>query len=180
MSTLDLLLLGLIGAGTWRGWFAGATRQLVSTVGWLAGFALAATLMNPIGAVATVMLGVSERTAPVVGFVLVFAAALAGVALLGHAVRKTLEAVKLGGLDKLAGSALGGLKAALGLSVFLMVTATSPLPRGEPWLISAETRERSLLHDPVRDVAPAVWLVVRTAIPGVQDALADRFNTWDS
>lgn len=179
METLDLILLGVIGFGSVRGWFTGATRQLVSTVGWLVGFVLAAALMGPVGSAAVYVLGASERTAPVVGFIIVFAAALAGVALLGHAVRKTLEAVKLGGLDKLGGSVLGGLKAALGLSLFLTVTAFSPLAGGEPWLISSETRERSVLHGPVRDLAPAAWMLVRSVVPGVQSVLSDKFNTWD-
>ncbi len=179
METLDLVLLGVIGAGSVRGWFTGATRQLVSTVGWLVGFVLAAALMGPVGSAAVVLLGASERVAPVVGFIVVFTAALAGVAFIGHAVRKTLEAVKLGGLDKLGGSALGGLKAALGVSLFLSVTALSPLRGGEPWLISSETRERSIIHDPVRDLAPATWLAIRAVVPGVQSVLSDKFNTWD-
>jgi membrane protein required for colicin V production len=179
METLDLILLGVIGGGSVRGWFTGATRQLVSTVGWLVGFILAAALMGPVGSAAVYVIGASERVAPVVGFIVVFVAALAGVAMLGHAARKTLEAVKLGGLDKLAGSALGGLKAALGLSLFLTVTALSPLPGGEPWLISAETRARSLVHDPVRELAPATWLAIRAVVPGVQSVLSDKFNTWD-
>ena len=179
MSTLDLVLLGFIGAGALRGWFAGATAQLVSTIGWFVGFVLAAALMNPVGAAAAAVLGVSERTAPVVGFVVMFAAALAGVAFLGHAIRKTLEAVRLGALDRLAGSALGGFKAALGLSVLLMVTALSPLPGGEPWAISSDARGESLLHDPVRAVAPATWLLVREAIPGAQAMLSEKFSTWD-
>src|SRR5687768_4296022 len=127
-TSLDLFLLAFIGVGSVRGWFTGATRQLVGMVGWLAGFVVGAALMGPVGSTVVANMGVSERTAPIIGFVLVFAVTLAGVAMLGHAVRRTLEAVHLGGLDRLTGAVVGGLKAAIGLSVLLMVTAFSPLP----------------------------------------------------
>lgn len=179
-TTLDLVLLALIGVGALRGFMTGASRQLVSTIGWLVAFVLGAALMGPIGATVVESLGASERTAPVVGFVVVFALALGAVAAIGHAFRKTLEAVKLGGLDKLLGAVFGGLKAALGLSVFLMVTGYSPLPGGSPWLISEETRDQSTLYEPVQALAPAAWALIRTVTPGVQEILADKFNAWDA
>ncbi len=179
-TTLDLILLALIGVGTVRGYFTGASRQLVSTVGWLVAFVLGAALMGPVGATVVESLGASERTAPVVGFVVVFALALGAVAAVGHAFRKALEAIKLGGLDKLLGAVFGGLKTALGLSVFLMVTGYSPLPGGSPWLISEETREQSTLYEPVQALAPAAWTLIRAVTPGVQQILADKFNTWDA
>jgi membrane protein required for colicin V production len=177
---LDLLLLAVLGVGMVRGWFTGAVRQIVGVLGWIVGFVLAASLMGPVGSTVVEALGFSERTSPVIGFVVVFVASLAGVMFLGHALRKTLEAVKLGGVDRLGGSLLGAFKAALGLSVFLNVTAFSPLPGGEPWLISAETRQTSLIHDAIRGVAPATWSVVRRVVPGVQQLLADKLNAWDS
>jgi membrane protein required for colicin V production len=180
ITGLDLLLLAFLGVGMVRGWFTGAVRQLVGVLGWMAGFILAAALMGPVGSTVVTAIGFSERTAPVIGFVVVFVAALAGVSFLGHAVRKTLEAVKLGGVDRLAGSVFGAFKAALGLSVFLTVTAFSPIPGGDPWLISAQTREESLVHDALRGVAPATWSVVRGALPGVQRVLSDKFNAWDA
>lgn len=180
LSGLDLLLLAVLGLGMVRGWFTGAVRQIVGVLGWVVGFVLAASLMGPVGSTVVEAIGFSPRTAPVIGFVVVFAMALAGVVFVGHAVRKTLDAVKLGGVDSLAGSVFGAFKAALGLSVFLTVTAFSPLPGGEPWLISAETREESLVHDAIRGVAPATWSIVRQALPGVQRMLSDKFNTWDA
>lgn len=179
MNTLDLALFAVLAGGGIRGLSTGATRQVVSTVGWLVAFALAAVLMGPIGATVVESLGASPRTAPVLGFLVVFVGVLAAITAAGHAFRKALEAIKLGGLDKLAGGVLGGLKAAFGLSVMLLVTGFTPLPGGEPWLISSDTREESVLYGPVRAVAPAAWRFVRAAAPGLQRTLADKFNTWE-
>ncbi|HLA63972.1 MAG TPA: CvpA family protein, partial [Rhodothermales bacterium] len=129
-TTLDLFILVVLAIGMVRGFMTGATRQLVSTVGALVAFVLAASLMGPVGDTVVQSLGASERTAPVVGFVVVFALVLGAAAAIGHMLRKGLEAVKLGGIDKLMGAGISGLKAALTLSVLLMVTAFSPLPGG--------------------------------------------------
>ncbi|HYE96771.1 MAG TPA: CvpA family protein [Rubricoccaceae bacterium] len=176
---LDLLLMGGLGLGAVRGYFSGGTRQLVSTVGWLFAFVFGASLMGPLGNAVVRSLGASERMAPVLGFVVTFGLMLAAVGAVGYALRKTLEAFKLGGLDRLIGSFLGGFKAALGLSLFLLVTGFTPFPGGQPWLISAETREASVLYEPVRAVAPATWRFVRAVAPGVQRRLSDKFRTWE-
>ena len=142
-------------------------------------FIIGAALMGPVGSTVVESLGVSDRTAPIVGFVVVFSAVLGGVAAVGHLFRKTLEAFKLSALDNMAGALLGGLKAALSLSILLMVTGFSPTPGGNPWVIGIETREDSLLYEPVRALAPETWHLIEAVTPGIQQALADKFNAWD-
>lgn len=179
LNVLDLFLLAVIGLGVWRGLVIGLGRQLVSTVGLVLAFVVGAALMGPVGETVVASLGVSERTAPVVGFVVVFAAVLGAVAAVGHGFRRVLEAVKLSAVDRGAGALLGGLKAALGLSIFLTVTAFTPLPGGSPWLIGAETREASALYAPVQAAGPEVWRLVQSVTPGLQQALSDKFNAWE-
>ena len=178
MNGLDVTLAVVLGLGVWRGLRTGATAQIVSTVGWVGAFIVATALMGPIGTIVAVSLGVSERTAPVLGFVVLFGAVIAALTVTGHALRATLKAVKLGALDALAGSGVGGLRAAFGLSVLLMTTSFAPLPGGGPLFVSAATREDSVLYEPVEAIAPEVWAAVRAVTPGLQAALVDKFNTW--
>ncbi len=178
MSTLDLLLGAVLAFGMWRGLKTGALMQVVGTVGWVAGFVAATALMAPIGEAVASSLGVSPRTAPVLGFIVVFGAVLVGLTLAARVARKTLEAIKLGGLDTAAGGGLGALRAGFGLSVALLATSFAPIPGGGPVLVDAQEREESLLYDPIQALAPEVWGVVRTVTPGLQQALADKFNTW--
>ena len=178
MTTLDWLLGAGLGVGIWQGLRTGALAQIVGTVGWMVGFLLASAAMRPVGDLAAAALGVSPRTGPVLGFVLVFALVLAGLAALAHVMRHTLRAIKLGGLDTAGGAVTGGLRAAFALSVLLLVTGFSPLPGRGPLIISEETREGSVLHDPVEAVAPLVWDAGRALAPGIQEAVNDRFNTW--
>ena len=178
MSGLDIVLGGVLAVGLWRGLRTGALLQVVGTVGWVVGFVAATVLMGPVGEAVAASLGVSERTAPVLGFVVVMGAVVAGLTAAAHVARKALEAVKLGALDKAAGGAVGALRAAFGLSVVLLATSFAPVPGGGPILVSAAERRESLLYDPVRALAPEVWGVVRAATPGLQAALADKFHTW--
>ena len=178
MGGLDLFLGAVLAFGLWRGVKTGALMQIVGSVGWVLAFVAATALMAPVGEVTAASLGVSPRTAPVLGFIVVFGAVVAGLTVAARVLRKTLEAIKLGALDTAAGGAVGALRAAFGLSVTLLATGFAPIPGGGPLFVSEEARNASVLYDPVEALAPEVWHVVRTATPGLQTALVDKFNTW--
>ena len=172
------MLGALLAVGVWRGLRTGALTQIAGTVGWVAAFVVGTALMEPVGEAVAAGLQVSARLAPVLGFVVVVAAVVGAITVAAHGLRKAAEAVKLGGVDRLAGGLFGGLRAAFGLSVLLLATGYAPIPGGGPVLVSAEARDASLLYDPVRALAPEVWGAVRTVTPGLQEALAGKFNTW--
>ena len=178
MGGLDLFLGAVLAFGLWRGVKTGALMQIVGSVGWVLAFVAATALMAPVGEITAASLGVSPRTAPVLGFIVVFGAVVAGLTVAARVLRKTLEAIKLGALDTAAGGAVGALRAAFGLSVTLLATGFAPIPGGGPLFVSEEARNASVLYDPVEALAPEVWHVVRTATPGLQTALVDKFNTW--
>ncbi len=178
MTGLDVVLGAVIAFGLWRGLRTGALMQVVGTVGWVLGFVAATALMGPVGEGIAASLGVSPRTAPVLGFIVTFGAVLAGLTIAARVLRKTLEAIKLGALDTAAGGGLGALRAAFGLSVLLLATSYAPIPGAGPLFVDAQDREASLLYDPVEALAPEVWSVVRTMTPGLQAALVDKFHTW--
>lgn len=179
MNGLDLFLGAVLAFGVFRGLKTGAVLQIAGVAGWLLGFLVASVMMEPVGAVAVESLGVSERAGPVLGFIVSFGAVVAGLTAAAHLVRKTLKAIKLGGIDTLAGAGVGGLRSAFGLSVVMLMTAFAPTPGGEPILIEEETRESSVLYDPVEALAPVVWDVARTVTPGLQEAISARLNTFD-
>ena len=180
MSGLDLFLAGVLGIGAFRGVKTGAVLQVAGIAGWVVGFFVATAVMEPLGAVAADSLGVSQRAAPMLGFVLALVGVIGAFTLAAHVVRKSLKAVKLGSLDTLGGGAVGALRSAFGLSVLLLVTGFAPTPGGQPLLVSEAARDGSVLYDPVEALAPVVWDVARAVTPGVQAAISDRLNTWDA
>lgn len=180
MNGLDAFLGGVLVFGFWRGLRTGALLQVVGTAGWLVGFVAATALMGPVGDLVAGSLGVSPRVAPVLGFVVVLGAVLAALLATAHTLRTTLQAIKLGGVDTLAGGVVGAVRAAFALSVLLITTSFSPLPGSEPLLIDSETRDGSVLYGPVEALAPEVWSIVRTATPGLQQALVEKFHSWQA
>ena len=87
MSGLDVVLGLVLAFGLWRGLRTGALMQAVGTVGWVLGFVAATALMAPVGEVVAASLGVSARTAPVLGFIVVFGAVLAALTVAAHVLR---------------------------------------------------------------------------------------------
>jgi membrane protein required for colicin V production len=176
LTALDLGILAIVALGVWRGLRTGALSQLVGTLGLVVGLVAGVLLMDPVGAVVVTSLGLSERLAPVLGFVVTLAAVLGGAAVAAQLVKKTLDLFKLGVLDRLAGAGVGGLRAALGLSVLLLVTGPVALPGGEPLIVGRETREASVLYEPVRAIAPTAWDAFSYVLPGLQTHLRDTFD----
>jgi membrane protein required for colicin V production len=176
ITALDYAILGALALGVWRGTRTGAIRQVVGLVGVLVAFWLAVLLMAPAGRIAVLVGGVPESVAPVAGFVLVATFVLVALIFIGFAARKTLEVMRLGFLDGGLGGLLGGARAAVLLSLLLLVTSSQAVPLADGLLVRSETRERSILYEPVRAVAPMLWDGFRILIPGWQDGLMKRFE----
>lgn len=177
---LDLILAALVGLGVWRGLRTGVLSQLAGTVGLVLAFWLALALMEPVGALVVMSLGLSERIAPILGFVTMFTTVLAGSVLVTRLVQRALEGLRLSFVNKLAGGAFGGLRAALGLSVLLLVTGAAVMPGGGSLLVGTEMRENSALYEPMRALAPAAWALYQQIAPGVQAQLQEKFAPDDS
>ena len=175
---LDLILAALVGLGVWHGLRTGVLSQLAGTVGLVLAFWLALALMEPAGALVVMSLGLSERLGPILGFVTMFTVVLAGSVFVTRVVQRALEGLRLSFVNKLAGGAFGGLRAALGLSVLLLVSGV--MPGGAPLLVGTEAREGSALYEPVRALAPAAWALYQQVAPGVQAQLQDKFVPDDS
>ncbi|MEP0545834.1 MAG: CvpA family protein [Rhodothermales bacterium] len=172
---LDVGIGLVVGLGVWRGLRTGALRQLVGTVGLVVALFAGALLMRPVGDLVVGSLGLADRLAPLLGFVVTFAAVLGAAAVVAQLLKKTLVALRLGALDRVAGAGVGGLRAALGLSVLLLLTGPLVVPGRGGLLFGTETREKSVLYEPVRALAPLTWDAFRFVLPGLQTHLADAF-----
>lgn len=172
---LDLLLLGCLLLGVWRGARTGAIIQVAGLVGVLLAFWLAALLMHPVGALVTAAAGLPEAVAPAAGFVTVGAVVGTAVMVAAFVARGTLRLMRLDVLDRGAGAALGGAKAAVLLSLLLLLTASPAIPGSGGLIVGPEARRASALYAPLKAVAPALWEGLRRAGPGWQARLHDRF-----
>lgn len=165
---LDIIILLVLIGGIVRGFMVGAVRQVTSILGVVAAFVMAVQLMRPAGATVVDSLGLSEALAPVLGFLVVFIAVQLVFYLLGRLVEKLLDALALNTVNRLFGSALGGFKAALLLSIaFLILTQLNmPDPR---------MKARSVLYRPIAQVLPETWAAVSEYVPNLK-TLSEQFG----
>ncbi|AKO01720.1 CvpA family protein [Xanthomonas oryzae pv. oryzicola] len=67
------------------------------------------------------------------GYAMVFVGVLISVALIGMVIRAGVEAIKLGGTDRMLGFVLGVVRGALLASVLVLLMGFTPLPREPAW-----------------------------------------------
>ncbi len=118
LSTLDGVVLGLVAILAIRGAFKGFVWQLFRTGGLILGLLLAARWNAGVGRWMDERLPfVPSAGADVVGWVTVLVGVVLVVTLVAHLARDAVHEVRLAGLDRTLGFALGGLLG-LGLAAF--------------------------------------------------------------
>lgn len=168
MTLLDILIFLVLGVGLLRGVTTGVIRQVASIVGLVVAFVVALELMQPVGALVSDGLGVSEGVAPLLGFLLVFV----GIEVVVFVSVRLLEALvgvlKLTLLNRALGGVFGTVKTAIFLSVvFLVLNAFN--------VLDAQARRSSVLYDPVASLLPATWDYVAEWMPEVE-RLSEQFS----
>ncbi len=147
MNWIDWIILGVAGASTFAGLLRGAVRTVFSIVGLVVGFVVASRESGAVGMVLARWL--PDAPAAALGFVLVFLGIALAFSLAAWLLRKMMEGLSLGWLDRLLGGGLGLLRAAaiLGVAAIAIEGAGSfPAVQGSvayPWALESG---RTLLH----------------------------------
>lgn len=136
MSTLDWLLLAILGASALTGLMRGFVGVLASFAGWLLGGWAALALG---GGVARM---IADRPDPtpvqmLAGYGVCFLGTSVVIALLAVLVRRVLRATGLGGVDRALGLAIGGLRGLVMACAIVLLLGFTPVPRQAQWQASA-------------------------------------------
>lgn len=122
MSTLDIVVVGVIVLSGLLGIYWGFIRQVLSVVGLVAGLVLAQRYGGR-AADALASFSSNDALVQVLGFVFVLLAVSAVVSLLATLLRRFVGLLFLGWLDHLIGGVLGLLQGALLSTVLLLIVA---------------------------------------------------------
>ncbi len=122
MSTLDMLVVGVIVLCGLLGIYWGFIRQVLSVVGLVAGLVLAQRYGGRAADALSSFVS-NSALAQVLGFVFVLLAVSAAVSLLATLLRRFVGLLFLGWLDHLIGGVLGLLQGALVSTVLLLIAA---------------------------------------------------------
>lgn len=152
--TIDIILLLCLGWGAYKGFRKGFIIQsffiLALVLAIWGGFAFAERLEPFLQR----HLHVSEVVCSIISFILVFALIMILVYTSGYLVTKVANAVALGLLNRIAGSAFGILANALILSVLILLFNRV---NEKKHFIEPEILEKTYLYKPIGKIAPAIF-----------------------
>ena len=121
MSVLDIIILVILIVGLVRGLMSGFFRQVVSMVGFLIGLLVACMLYLFLADWLAPYIGGDQSVSRIVAFILIWVCVPLALTFVAYLLTKMMEAVQLGGLNRLAGGLIAMLKYALLLSCLLSV-----------------------------------------------------------
>lgn len=142
MNVFDIILYIALAWAVFNGWRRGFLLQMLSLAAVVAALYLAAKYGPALGH----MLGLQESGAAVAGFIIIFLAALAAVAVAGHLMRAVFRFAGLGAVDTIMGVVFSVAKILLVLSVLYSWFGT--LNSDYQWA-SRQTVEESRWYGPV-------------------------------
>ena len=150
MTTIDIIILVVIGVGVIQGLMKGFVKQLASIVGLIAGLLVARALFASVAEKLAPVLGTSTVIAQILAFVLIWVAVPLGFVLVTSFLTKALDAVRLGWLNRWLGSGLGALKymILIGLAIHVLEYID---PKDE--MIDATKKQESVLYYSIRDLS---------------------------
>lgn len=121
MTTIDIIILVIVGAGAVLGFMKGFLKQLAGLLGLVAGLLLAKALYATVAERVFLPLTDSLTVAQVIAFIVIWLAVPLVFLMVASLLTKAMEAVALGGVNRLLGALLGALKYALLVSLLICV-----------------------------------------------------------
>lgn len=150
MTTIDIVILIVMGAGVVNGYMNGFIRQLASTLGLLVGLLAAKALYTSLAVKLCPTLTDSMTVAQVISFVIIWIAVPLIFTIVASLLTKAMEAVSLGWLNRWLGCGLGALKYLLLVSLVICVIEFID---SDNTLISKTKKSESVLYYPMKTLA---------------------------
>lgn len=168
LIALDWFILLILLGGLARGYTVGAVRQVGSVVGLVAALLFSVEFMDSVGALIVSSLGLSDALVPLAGFTVLFLGVYLLFIALSRLVEQLFETLSLSFVNQVLGGAVGGVKAALLLSLLFLVLGGMELPE-------KETRNDSAFYQPIAELLPRTIEATEDWVPAAKEA-ADQLG----
>lgn len=168
LSALDWFIVVVLVGGLIRGYIVGAVRQVASLIGLVVAFLFSVEFMGLVGGMVVSSLGLSESLAPLAGFTVLFLGVYLIFLAISRLLEQVLESLSLSTMNRVAGGAVGGFKAALLLSLLFLVLTGMELP-------DKQTRKASSFYRPIAQLLPRTIDVAGDWFPAAREA-ADKLG----
>ena len=154
MNIFDIVVAVILTFGFIRGLMKGLFVEVASLVALVAGIYGAIYFSYFVGDYLETKVSWNENYITLVSFAVTFAIIVLVISLLGKLFTKLADFAALGLLNKTLGGVFGALKVALILSVIIMIFDRF---NSVITFVKAEDREKSILYEPVRKLAPTLF-----------------------
>ena len=158
MTTIDIIILVIVGAGTVVGFMKGFLRQLAGLLGLIVGLLAAKALYATVAERVFLSITDSLTVAQGIAFVTIWLAVPVGFLLLAMLLTKAMEAVALGWVNRLLGALLGAFKTILLLSLFITVVEYIDADNS---LLEITNKKASVLYYPMQKFADVFFPAAR-------------------
>lgn len=152
MNFLDIIFIIPIVWFAYQGFKRGLIIELASLLALILGIYAALYFSGYAADFLVNNMDMGSKYVPVTSFILTFIAVVVLVYFIGKILEKLVNMVALGFLNKLAGSFFGILKAAVVLSIVLLI-----INQFSDDLISRQKKKSSFLYGPISGIAPFLW-----------------------
>lgn len=158
MTTIDLIVIVLVGIGLVIGMMKGFVKQFASIVGLVAGLLVARALFSTVADKLAPALGTSTTIAQILAFVLICVVVPLLFTLVASLLSKALDRLHLGWLNRLFGGVLGALKYIIVIGLVIHVFEYID-PRNE--IMDKSTKEDSVFYYGLNEVANVFFPVLK-------------------
>lgn len=158
ITYLDIILIIPIIWFAYKGFSKGFVIELASLAALILGIFAAAHFSDYTAQFLTEELNFQSEYLHIISFALTFILVVIATHLVGRIVESVVKIVMLGFFNKIAGAAFGILKVSLVLSGLFYILHTVDVSDN---LISKETKEKSLLYEPVSSLVYVIMPVVK-------------------
>ena len=152
MNIIDIIILVPFAWFAYTGFKKGLVIGIASLAALILGIYAALYFSGIVAGFMTDSLNIKTDYLPIISFIVTFIGVVILIHFLGKLLEKLINLVALGFLNKLAGAVFGILKAAVFLSVLILI-----INHFDGKIISEEKRESSFLYNPVSEIAPFLW-----------------------
>jgi membrane protein required for colicin V production len=150
LNKADLVIAIILAVGAFLGYRKGFLLELFFLLSIVLGVFIGFKLMGTGVEYLSKEFNADKAVLPYISFAIIFLIVMIVVSLIGKTIKNSLDKTFLGKMDAIAGSALGLIKFAFGISVIIWLVEALEIPFPEGW------KEESTLYPIAAKVAPTL------------------------
>lgn len=174
MTTLDWIIVIVLGLGAVQGFMKGFVSQVISIVGLIAGLLVARALFGVVGERLATEIGTSVTVGQILAFILIGIIVPLGLSIAASLLTKVLNVISLGCINRWLGSGVGLIKYALLVSMAIRLIQFID---ADNTLMQSTTKQESVLYYPMERFLSVFYPAFKSVAEQLMDA--PTYNDMD-